>query len=86
MTTDFLKMTLVDKYTSSYFNDYILYQEYARYDHIYQAYASISQINDTLVYFRYMQRHCQFNLAILTAKNLAYVGHTSRYKNQQIPM
>ncbi len=33
-----------------------------------------------------MQRPFQFNLAILTAKNLACVGHTLWYKNQQIPM
>ena len=38
-------MTWVDKYTSSYLNTFILYQEYARYDHIYQVYASKSQTN-----------------------------------------
>ena len=74
-------MTLVDKYTSSYFNDDIIYQEYARYNHIYQAYANKSQTNETLVYVWYMKRPFQFNLAISTAKNLAYVGHMSWYKN-----
>ena len=31
-----------------------------------------------------MQRPFRFNLAISTAKNLAYVGHTPWYKNQRI--
>ena len=52
------------------------------YDVIYRAYASKSQTNNILVYARYMQRPFQFNLAVLTAKNLAYVGHMPWYKNQ----
>ena len=38
-----------------------------------------------LVYAWYIQRPFRFNLAISTAKNLACVGHTLWYKNQQIP-
>ncbi len=53
--------------------------------HIYRAYASKSQSNDTLVYAGYMHRPFQFNLAISIAKNLACVGHMLWYKNQQIP-
>ena len=95
MTTDILKMTYhynilkmtrVDKCTSSYSNDFILYQEYARYDHKYQVYVGKSQTNETLVYAWYMQRPFQFNLAISTAKNLACVWHTYWYKNSQIPV
>ena len=56
------------------------------YNHIYREDASKSQTNDTLVYTGYMRRPFQFNSAILTAKNLAYVGHTSWYKNPLIPM
>ncbi len=52
------------------------------YDLIYWACASKFQTNDTLVYARYMQRPFQFNLAILTDKNLACAGRTSLYKNQ----
>ena len=39
-------MTWVDKQTSSYLNNFILYQEYAGYDHIYQVYARKSQTNE----------------------------------------
>ena len=54
-------------------------------DLIYRAYASTSQTKNILVYAWYMQRPFRFNLAISTAKNLACVGHTLWYKNQQIP-
>ena len=56
------------------------------FNHIYGEYARESQTNDTLVYAGYMQRPFQFNLAISTAKILAYVGHMPWYKNQRIPM
>ena len=78
-------MILVDKYVCYFLNEDLIYQEYADFHHIYRAYASKSRTNETLVYAWYMQRPFKFNLAILTAKNLAYVGHTYWYKNQRIP-
>ncbi len=36
-----------------------------------------------LVYAWYMQRPFRFNLAISTAKKLACMGHTSRYKSYE---
>ena len=78
-------MTLVNKYTSSYINENIVYQYYARLGPHLPSVCQQVPNYDILVYARYMQRPFQFNLGISTAKNLACVGHTPWYKNQQIP-